>query len=62
MPLVCRWQRDRLCVAIEMFRSPIDAGTTYLPYVAVVSIAAVALTFLVTRRDATVPGSEVERL
>jgi amino acid transporter len=49
-------------VAIEMFRSPIDAGTTYLPYFAVASITAVALTFLVTRRDATASESEAERL
>jgi len=49
-------------VAIEMFRSPIDAGTTYLPCLAAASIAAVALTFLDTRRDAAVADGEAERL
>jgi len=49
-------------VAIEMFRSPVDAGTTYLPYLAVVTIAVVALAFLLTRRDAMVPESELEQL
>jgi hypothetical protein len=32
-------------VAVEMFRSPVDIGTAYLPYVAVVTIAAVVLVF-----------------
>jgi hypothetical protein len=27
-------------IAVDMSRSPVDAGTTYLPYVAVVTIAA----------------------
>jgi hypothetical protein len=49
-------------VAVEMFRSPVDAGTKYLPYLAVVSIAVVALTFLATRRDTVVPESELEQL
>jgi hypothetical protein len=49
-------------VAIEMFRSPVDAGTKYLPYLALVSIAAVALTFLATRRDTAVPEADLERL
>lgn len=49
-------------VAVELFRSPVDAGTKYLPYLAVVSITAVALAFLATRRDAAVPESEVEQL
>jgi amino acid transporter len=47
-------------VTIEMFRSPVDAGTRYLPYLAVVSIAAVALVFLLTRRDGVVSEGEVE--
>jgi amino acid transporter len=47
-------------VTIEMFRSPVDAGTTYLPYVAAVSIAAVVLVFLWTRRDVIVSEAEVE--
>jgi len=46
----------------EMFRSPVDAGTTYLPYLAVVTIAGVVLVFLLTRRDATIPESDVEQL
>ncbi len=41
-----------LYVTIEMFRSPVDAGTTYLPFLAVASIAAVSLLFVLTRRDA----------
>jgi hypothetical protein len=45
-----------------MFRSPVDAGTTYLPYLAVVTIAGVVLVFLLTRRDATIPESDVEQL
>ena len=49
-------------VAVEMFRSPVDAGTTYLPYLAVVTIAIVALAFHLTRRDATVSPNGVERL
>ena len=48
-------------VAIEMFRSPVDAGTTYLPYVAVVTIAAVALAFITTRSDEVKPAKELER-
>ena len=47
-------------VTIEMFRSPVDAGTRYLPYLAVVSIVAVVLVFLLTRRDAIVSDGEVE--
>jgi hypothetical protein len=47
-------------VTIEMFRSPVDAGTRYLPYLAVVSIAAVALVFLLTRHDGVVSEGEVE--
>jgi amino acid transporter len=43
-------------VAVEMFRSPVDAGTTYLPYVAVLTIAAVALVFITTRRDGLKPA------
>jgi amino acid transporter len=43
-------------VTIEMFRSPVDAGTRYLPYVAVVSIAVAALVFQFTRRDAVPSG------
>jgi amino acid transporter len=38
-------------VAVEVFRSPVDAGTKYLPYLAAVSIASVVLVFLITRRD-----------
>jgi APA family basic amino acid/polyamine antiporter len=49
-------------VAVEMFRSPIDAGTTYLPYIAVVTIAVVVLAFLFTRHDANVSEIEVEEL
>jgi amino acid transporter len=37
-------------VTVEMFRSPVDAGTKYLPYLAVGSIAAVALVFCMTSR------------
>jgi hypothetical protein len=48
-------------VAIEMFRSPVDTGTTYLPYVAVVTIAAVALAFITTRSDEVKPAKELER-
>lgn len=47
-------------VTIEMFRSPVDAGTRYLPYLAVVTIAAVALVFLLTRHDGVVSDGEVE--
>ena len=47
-------------VTIEMFRSPVDAGTRYLPYLAVVSIAAVALVFLLTRHDGVDSEGEVE--
>jgi len=43
-------------VTIEMFRSPVDAGTRYLPYEAVVSIAVAALVFQFTRRDAVPSG------
>jgi hypothetical protein len=45
-----------------MFRSPVHAGTKYLPYLALVPIVAMALTFLVTRRDTAVPESELEQL
>jgi APA family basic amino acid/polyamine antiporter len=45
-------------VAVEVFRSPVDAGTKYLPYLAAVTITTVALVFLITRRDAI--GSESE--
>lgn len=47
-------------VTFEMFRSPVDAGTKYLPYLAVVTIAAVALVFLLTHRDVTVSEGEAE--
>jgi amino acid transporter len=49
-------------VSIEMYRSPVDAGTKYLPYLALVSIVMVALAFLTTRRDIVVPESELEQL
>jgi hypothetical protein len=49
-------------VTIEMFRSPVDAGTRYLPYVAVVSITAVALVFQFTRRDAAASARAAGRL
>ena len=42
--------------AVEMFRSPADAGTTYLPYIALVTIAAV------TRTDEFVPESALEQM
>lgn len=51
-----------LYVAVEMFRSPVDAGTTYLPYVAVTTIALMALLFLITRTDPLVPETELEQL
>ena len=41
-------------VTIEMFRSPVDIGTGYLPYVAVVTIAAVVLVFA-TRTGEAIP-------
>jgi APA family basic amino acid/polyamine antiporter len=47
-------------VTVETFRSPIDAGTKYLPYLAVGSIVAAALAFLVTSRDAMVSENDVE--
>ena len=47
-------------VTIEMFRSPVDAGTRYLPYVAVVSIAAMVLVFFLTHRDVIVSEGEAE--
>jgi hypothetical protein len=47
-----------LYVTVEMFRSPVDAGTKYLPYLAVVSIAAVALVFLMTRREVVALAGE----
>ena len=49
-------------VAVEMFRSPVDAGTTSLPYLAVVTIALVAFGFILTHRDATVSESGIEQL
>lgn len=49
-------------VAVEMFRSPVDAGTRYLPYLAVMTIAAVVLTFLMTRTDEPVLENEIEQL
>ncbi len=49
-------------VALEMFRSPVDAGTRYLPYLAVVTIAAVVSTFLMTSTDEIVLENEVEQL
>jgi len=49
-------------VANEMFRSPVDAATTYLPYLAVVTIAAVALSFLLIRHHVLIPESELEQL
>ena len=39
---------------VEMFRSPVDIGTAYLPYVAVVTIAAVVLVFA-TRTGEAIP-------
>jgi amino acid transporter len=47
-------------VTFEMFRSPVDAGTKYLPYLAVVTIAAVALVFLLTHRDVIMSEGEAE--
>jgi APA family basic amino acid/polyamine antiporter len=47
-------------VTFEMFRSPVDAGTKYLPYLAVVTIAAVALVFLLTHRDVIVSEGEAQ--
>lgn len=37
-------------VTVELFRSPIDAGTTYLPYLAVGTIAAMATVLALTGR------------
>ena len=51
-----------LYAALEMFRSPVDDGTTYLPYLALVTIAAVALVMLVTRTDKLIPESALEQL
>jgi amino acid transporter len=47
-------------VTIEMFRSPVDAGTKYLPYLAMVSIAMVTLVFLLLRHEVVVAGGEAE--
>jgi amino acid transporter len=49
-------------VAVEVFRSPVDAGTKYLPYLAAASIAAVALVFQMTHRDTIISGSDLEQL
>ena len=47
-------------VTFEMFRSPVDAGTKYLPYLAVVTIAAMVLVFFLTHRDVIVSEGEAE--
>ena len=47
---------------IEMFRSPVDAGTTYLPYLAVVTIIVVVLAFILTRRDTMIAETDLEQL
>jgi amino acid transporter len=49
-------------VAIEMFRSPVDAGTTWLPYLALVTIAVVVITFALSRREPAVAAAELEQL
>jgi APA family basic amino acid/polyamine antiporter len=49
-------------VSVEMFLSPVDAGTRYLPYLALASIIALSLAFLLTRREPAVPEAELEQL
>ncbi len=40
-------------VAVELFRSPVDAGTTYLPYLAVATIAVMATLLAITAHSDT---------
>jgi amino acid transporter len=51
-----------LYVGFEMFRSPIDAGTTYLPYFAVATIALAALAIIVGGKDENLPAGDIEEV
>jgi amino acid transporter len=48
-------------VAVELFRSPVDAGTTYLPYLAVGTIAAMATVLGLTRASRRRVARDVEQ-
>jgi amino acid transporter len=51
-----------LYVGFELFRSPIDAGTTYLPYFAAATIALAAIAIIVVARSENLAESDVERV
>lgn len=48
--------------AIELFRSPVDAGTTYLPYLAVASIVILAMVLPITATSRSRMTHEVEQV
>jgi amino acid transporter len=48
-------------VTVELFRSPVDAGTTYLPYLAVGTIAAMATVLGLTRASRRRVARDVEQ-
>ncbi len=49
-------------VAIELFRSPVDEGTTYLPYVAVGSITVIACVLVITSTRCAAAARRVEQV
>jgi amino acid transporter len=51
-----------LYVGVELFRSPIDAGTTYLPYFALATIALAALAIVLGGKDEALPAGDVEQV
>jgi amino acid transporter len=49
-------------VAVELFRSPVDAGTTYLPYLALGTIVIMAIVLAMTATSRRRMTSEVEQV
>jgi amino acid transporter len=49
-------------IAVELFRSPVDAGTTYLPYLALGTIAVMATVLAITAASRRRMGREVEQV
>jgi amino acid transporter len=49
-------------VGVELFRSPIDAGTTYLPYFAVATIVLAGIAIVLGNGGSELPGGEAEQM
>jgi amino acid transporter len=49
-------------VAVELFRSPVDAGTTYLPYLALGTILIMAIVLAITATSRRRLTREVEQV